>query len=87
MTSKMLCAFSLAEVGLYHRSIRQSRGLLGLYAEFVNKTLYSFISDSSLTASGDGAFCLNMNNRNKIDNSDTSCGNIFSFFECIVLVV
>jgi len=62
MTSKMLRAFSLAEVGLY-TSIAWATGPIG-YAEFVNKTLYSFISDNSLTASGDEAFCLNMNNRN-----------------------
>jgi len=62
MTSKMLCAFSLAEVGL-DMSITWATGPIG-YAEFVNKTLYSFISDNSLTLPGDVAFCLKMNNIN-----------------------
>ena len=55
MTSKMLRAFSLAKVGLVtsivvcgHSCKHVDR--VGLYAEFVNKLLYSFISDNSLTA-------------------------------------
>jgi len=55
MMSKMLRVFSLAEVGLVtpivvcgHKVVNMSTAWA--YAEFVNKILYSFISDNSLTA-------------------------------------